>query len=123
MLDAGLGCAQDYARLHNFEVIATTAVADHTLDNMWNKVGWLLKAYHVGLQSPHPSLTSSYSFAIWSNEVLQCCPGAVQLTKPSGTPMAWPTDAHMLADQPLVSAVSCRNTLKLSGSCGLIRIR
>ena len=43
--------SQDYARLHNFEVIATTAVADPTLDNMWNKVGWLLKVYHVRLFS------------------------------------------------------------------------
>lgn len=39
--------AQDYARLHNYKVIAATNVADPTLDNMWNKVGWLLKAYHV----------------------------------------------------------------------------
>ncbi|CAL8464124.1 g3659 [Coccomyxa elongata] len=37
---------QDYARLHNYKVIAATNVADPTLDNMWNKVGWLLKVYH-----------------------------------------------------------------------------
>lgn len=38
---------QDYARLHSYKIIATSGVADPTLDNMWNKVGWLLKAYHV----------------------------------------------------------------------------
>ena len=38
---------QDYARLHNFDVVATSAVADPSLDNMWNKVGWLLKVYQV----------------------------------------------------------------------------
>lgn len=37
---------QDYARLHSYKIIATSGVADPTLDNMWNKVGWLLKAYH-----------------------------------------------------------------------------
>ena len=40
-------CAQDYARLHKFDVVAATSVADPTLDNMWNKVGWLLKVYQV----------------------------------------------------------------------------
>ncbi len=39
--------AQDYARLHNFDVVAATSVADPTLDNMWNKLGWLLKVYQV----------------------------------------------------------------------------
>lgn len=42
-----LSLMQDYARLHSYKVIATSAVADPSLDNMWNKVGWLLKAYHV----------------------------------------------------------------------------
>ena len=51
-----LACfAQDYARLHSYKVIATSAVADPSLDNMWNKVGWLLKAYHVRPLFPHPS--------------------------------------------------------------------
>jgi hypothetical protein len=39
--------AQDYARLHKYHFISATTQADATLDNMWNKVGWLLKAYHV----------------------------------------------------------------------------
>ena len=48
LLRRELLCAQDYARLHNFDVIATSEVADPTLNNMWNKVGWLLKVYQVG---------------------------------------------------------------------------
>lgn len=46
---------QDYGRLHNYKVIAATNLADPSLDNMWNKVGWLLKAYHVS-PSRHPAI-------------------------------------------------------------------
>ena len=57
---AELACAaQDYARLHSYKVIATSGVADPSLDNMWNKVGWLLKAYHVRLSSKSSSNLSS----------------------------------------------------------------
>ena len=50
---------QDYARLHSYKIVATSAVADPTLDNMWNKVGWLLKAYHV---RPAPSVLQHPAF-------------------------------------------------------------
>ena len=39
---------QDYARLHNYNVITPCYLADPTLTSMWNKIGWLLKAMKVG---------------------------------------------------------------------------
>ena len=39
--------AQDYARLHGYPIVATAIVADPTLPNSWNKIGWLLRAYRV----------------------------------------------------------------------------
>lgn len=38
---------QDYARLHNYNVLTPCHLADPTLTNMWNKIGWLLKAMQV----------------------------------------------------------------------------
>jgi len=35
---------QDYARLHNYNVLTPCSLADPTLTSMWNKIGWLLKA-------------------------------------------------------------------------------
>ena len=38
---------QDYARLHNYNVLTPCTLADPTLSNMWNKIGWLIKAMQV----------------------------------------------------------------------------
>ena len=36
---------QDYARLHNYPIVVASRLADPTLHNMWNKVGWILKTF------------------------------------------------------------------------------
>ena len=36
---------QDYARLHNYPIVVATRLADPTLHNMWNKIGWILKCF------------------------------------------------------------------------------
>ena len=36
---------QDYARLHNYPLVVASRLADPTLHNMWNKVGWILKTF------------------------------------------------------------------------------
>ena len=47
-LTGALCCpVQDYARLHNYNVLTPCNLADPTLTNMWNKIGWLLKAMRV----------------------------------------------------------------------------
>ena len=46
-ISIGVTLAQDYARLHGYPIVATAIVADPTLPNSWNKIGWLLRAYRV----------------------------------------------------------------------------
>ncbi len=38
---------QDFARLHGYDIVATSIVADPSLPHAWNKIGWLLRAYRV----------------------------------------------------------------------------
>lgn len=52
-LCVNIALVQDYARLHGYPIVATAIVADPTLPNSWNKIGWLLRAYRV-----QPSLMS-----------------------------------------------------------------
>ena len=32
-------------RLHNYPIVVATRLADPTLHNMWNKIGWILKCF------------------------------------------------------------------------------
>ena len=58
---------QDYARLHNYNVLTPCDLADPTLTNMWNKIGWLLKAMRV---RDCPAIANSFC-AVLAEHVLQ----------------------------------------------------
>lgn len=103
---------QDYARLHSYKIIATSAVADSTLDNMWNKVGWLLKAYHV---RPVPSVLQLP--AICGRDVM----AAPAPLKPSLSREAEVGKQAALCSPRHSSAASCRNKLGARAMLGRCR--